>query len=145
MMDWVNIGTAVPDLYFPLVVFYSFFIDVRRNAVTNWFTGLSKDFFSEGSLGINAIFFVAIGFLIWSIRGVLFRGHIFTGILVTFVFSIVYNLLYALHTAIVFRSINISATAWIIFACSLYTSLIAPLFFYILNKFQPANEYFSKN
>src|SRR5574337_161366 len=78
MMHLINIGTAVPDLYFPFVVFYSFLPDVKRNTITNWFTGLSKDLLSEGSLGINSIFFIAVGFLIWSFREILFRGHLVT-------------------------------------------------------------------
>lgn len=142
MMNWVNIGIAAPDLYFPLVVFYSFFIDVKRNVITSWFTGLSKDFFSEGVLGINSIFFVAIGFLIWSIRGMLFRGHLVTKILVTFLFSIVYNIFYALHTAIIYRSLNISSTMWMIFICSLYTAAVAPFLFYIFDKLQPTKNLF---
>lgn len=140
-MNWINIGAATPDLYFPLVVFYSFFIDVKRNVVTSWFIGISKDLLSEGALGVNAIFFVAVGFFIWSIRGMLFRGHLVTKILVTFIFSMLYNVLYALHTAISCRSMNISSMIWMIFICSLYTAAIAPFLFYIFNKLQPAKNF----
>jgi rod shape-determining protein MreD len=140
-MNWINIGTATPDLYFSLVVFYSFFIDVKRNVVTSWFIGISKDLLSEGTLGVNAIFFVAVGFFIWSIRGVLFRGHLVTKILVTFIFSLLYNVLYALHTAISCRSADISSTIWMIFICSSYTAAVTPFLFYLFNKLQPAKNF----
>ena len=55
-MNWINIGSAAPDLYFPLVIFYSFLADIKRNTITNWFVGMSKDLFSEGSFGINSVF-----------------------------------------------------------------------------------------
>src|SRR3990167_1088316 len=67
LINWINIGTSVPDLYFPLVVFYSFLTDFKRNTIANWFAGLSKDLFSEGHFGLNSVFFVAAGFLLWSI------------------------------------------------------------------------------
>ena len=43
----------MPDLYFPLVVFYSFLTDFKRNTIANWFAGLSKDLFSEGHFWIK--------------------------------------------------------------------------------------------
>ncbi|WP_169703515.1 rod shape-determining protein MreD [Candidatus Kuenenia stuttgartiensis] len=74
LMNWINIGTATPDLYFSLVVFYSFFIDVKRNVVTSWFIGISKDLLSEGTLGVNAIFFVAVGFFYMVNKGSVISG-----------------------------------------------------------------------
>ena len=144
LMNWISIGSAVPDLYFPLVIFYSFLTDIKRNTITNWFAGLSKDLFSEGSFGINAIFFVAVGFFIWSIRGILFRGHLVTQVLVTFIFSCIYNILYAVHTALSFHSLGLSATIWMIFTSSLYTAMIVPVLFWIFNKLQPTQQFFSR-
>ncbi|MCF6159470.1 MAG: rod shape-determining protein MreD [wastewater metagenome] len=141
MMHWIAIGSAVPDLYFPLVIYYSFITDMKRNAIINWIIGLSKDLFSEGSLGINSIFFVAIGILIWSIRGVVFRGHIITQILVTFIFSILYNMLYATYIAISFHSLHLLPTVWKILICSLYTAMIVPALFWVLNTFQPTHKF----
>lgn len=142
MIHWINLGSAEPDLYFPLVVFYSLLTDVKRNAIANWFIGLSKDLFSEGSLGINSIFFVAIGFLIWSFREILFRGHLVTQILITFSFSLIYNILYATYTAISYHSLNLSATLWMIFICSAYTAGLVPVLFWIFSKFQPTQKLF---
>lgn len=144
LMNWINIGSATPDLYFPLVVFYSFLTDVKRNTLVNWLAGLSKDLFSEGSFGINSIFFVATGFFVWSIRGILFRGHIVTQILVTFIFSCIYNILYAIYTSLLFHSLGLTATIWAIFACSFYTAMIVPALFLILNRFQPVQEVFRR-
>ncbi len=143
LVHWINLGTAVPDLYFPLVVYYSFSMDLRRNTMTSWITGLTKDLLSEGSLGINSIFFVAVGLSLWSIRGILFRGHFVTQILVAFIFSMIYNVLYALHIMISFRSLSISKTLWTIFVCSLYTAMVVPILFWFLGKFQPAQSLFS--
>lgn len=142
MMHWVNLGSAVPDLYFPFVVFYSFLTDAKRNTIVNWFTGLSKDLFSEGSFGINSVFFVAVGFFIWSFREILFRGHLVTQILITFIFSVIYNVLYAIHVSISFHSLRLSTTLWIIFICSSYTAMIVPVLFWIFNKFQPTQKLF---
>lgn len=143
MINWINFGSVVPDLYFPLVVYYSFLVDIKRNTISNWITGLTKDFLSEGSLGMNSVFFVAVGLFIWSIRGILFKGHFVTQIFVTFIFSIIYNVLYTLHMVISFRSLSISTTLWLIFACSLYTAMIVPILFWVLGKFQPTQGLFS--
>ncbi|NUO07504.1 MAG: rod shape-determining protein MreD [Candidatus Brocadia sp.] len=142
LLSWINFGSAVPDLYFPLVVFYSFLTDVKRNTMANWFTGLSKDLFSEGSLGINSVFFVAVGFLLWSFREILFRGHLVTQILVTFIFSVIYNVLYAVHTMISFRSLSLSTALWTTLLCSFYTAMLVPVLFWIFNKFQPTRRLF---
>ncbi|MBI2557005.1 MAG: rod shape-determining protein MreD [Planctomycetes bacterium] len=142
LMNWINIGSAVPDLYFPLVIFYSFMADIKRNTITNWFVGMSKDLFSEGSFGINSIFFVAMGFFVWSIRGVLFRGHLVTQVLVTFIFSCIYNILYAVHATLSFHSLSLSATLWTIFTCSLYTAMFVPALFWIFSKLQPTQKFF---
>lgn len=144
LINWINIGQAVPDLYFPLMIFYSFLADVRRNTISNWFVGMSKDLFSEGSFGINSVFFVAVGFFVWSIRGILFRGHIITQVLVTFFFSCLYNILYALHTTLSFHTLSLSSTIWTIFICSFYTAMITPVFFWLLGKLQPTQSFFSQ-
>lgn len=143
LVNWIKLGPAVPDLYFPLIVYYSFLVDIKRNTIANWAAGLTKDFLSEGSLGMNSVFFVAVGLLIWSIRGILFKGHFITQILVTFIFSLIYNMLYTLHMMVAFRSLNVSTTLWLIFICSLYTAMIVPILFWALNKFQPARGLFS--
>lgn len=142
MIHWINIGSAVPDLYLPLVVFYSLLTDMKRSTFTNWLTGLSKDLFSEGSLGINSVFFVALGFFIWSVRGIFYRGHLITQVLITFIFSIIYNVLYTLHTIISFHSPGFSTSLWLIFIYSLYTAVFAPVLFWIFSKFQPAQGFF---
>lgn len=143
MIHWINLGPAVPDLYFPLVVFYSFLADVKRNTIANWFTGFSKDLLSEGSFGINSIFFIAVGFFIWSFREILFRGHLVTQVLITFVFSVIYNVLYAVHTSVSFHTLHLPSTLWIIFSCSFYTAMVVPVLFWIFNKFQPTRKLFS--
>jgi len=142
LMYWINLGSAAPDLYFPLVVFYSFLTDMKRNTLANWLTGMSKDLFSEGRFGINSVFFVAIGFFIWSFREMLFRGHLVTQILITFIFSLIYNIVYTIHLAISFHSLCLSATLWMIFCCSLYTAMFVPVLFWIFNKLQPTQKLF---
>ncbi len=139
---WINIGSAVPDLYFSLIIFYSFLADLKQNAIANWLTGFSKDMVSEGPFGMNSVFFVAIGFFVWSSRGLLYRGHVITHVLVTFIFAFIYNVLYAIHTATSFHSLCFSATVWTIFACSLYTAMVIPIFFWVFGKFQPTQNLF---
>lgn len=142
LIYWINVGSVVPDLYFPLVVFYSLLTDMKKNTLANWFTGLLKDLFSEGSFGINSVFFVAVGFLIWSCREILFRGHLITQVIVTFIFSVMYHVLYAIHVSLSFHSMSLSTAVWIIFSCSFYTAVLVPLLFWIFNKFQPAQKLF---
>ena len=139
---WINIGSAVPDLYFSLIIFYSFLADIKQNAIANWLTGFSKDLVSEGPFGINSVFFVAIGFLVWSCRGLLYRGHFITHILITFVVSLIYNVLYAVHTSTSFHSLRFSTTVWMIFVCSLYTAMVVPFLFFVFSKLQPTQGLF---
>lgn len=140
LLQWFNIGMAVPDLYMPVVIFYSLLTDFKQNTITNWFTGLSKDLFSQGSLGVNCVFFIAIGFLTWSIRGIIFKEHPLTQAIITFIFSLLYNLLYAALVAISFHSLCLTTTLWIIFICSVYTASIVPGLFWVFAKFQPAGD-----
>ncbi|MGQ3684882.1 MAG: rod shape-determining protein MreD [Candidatus Loosdrechtia sp.] len=136
VIQYIIIGSAMPDLYFSVVVFYSFIADMKRSTFINWITGLSKDLFSVGDLGINSVFFVAIGLLIWSVKGVLFRGHVITQVLVAFVFSIMYNTLYVAYIIVSFHSLYFLTAAWNILICSLYTATIVPVLFWIFSRFQ---------
>ncbi|MCC7211471.1 MAG: rod shape-determining protein MreD [Candidatus Brocadia sp.] len=142
LMYWINLGTAAPDLYFPFVVFYAFLTDVKRNTVANWLTGMSKDLFSEGSFGMNSVLFVAIGFFLWSSREILFRGHLVTQILITFIFSVIYNIIYTIHVEISFHSLCFSSTLRMIFCSSFYTAMVVPVLFWIFNRFQPTHKLF---
>ena len=142
-LHWITVGSAAPDLYFPLVVFYSFLTDLKRNTIANWLAGISKDLFSAGSFGINSIFFVAVGFLIWYLREIVFRGNVVTQVLITFIFSLIYNTLCAIHTALCFHSLNLSTTVFTILICSIYTAMIVPFLFWIFSKFQPTHGTFS--
>ena len=83
-----------------------------------------------------------MGFFVWSIRGILFRGHLVTQVLVTFIFSCIYNILYAVHATLSFHSLGLSATIWAIFTCSLYTAMIVPVLFWIVSKLQPTQQFF---
>ncbi|MBV6519081.1 MAG: rod shape-determining protein MreD [Candidatus Brocadia sp.] len=142
LMSWINLGSAAPDLYFPFVVFYAFLTDVKRNTLANWLTGISKDLLSEGSFGINSVFFVAIGFFLWSFREILFRGHVVTQILITFIFSVIYNIVYTIHLEISFHSLCLAPTLRMILCCSFYTAMVVPALFWIFNKFQPTQKLF---
>lgn len=141
-MSWINLGSAAPDLYFLFVVFYAFLTDVKRNTLANWLTGISKDLLSEGSFGINSVFFVAIGFFLWSFREILFRGHVVTQILITFIFSVIYNIVYTIHLEISFHSLCLAPTLRMILCCSFYTAMVVPALFWIFNKFQPTQKLF---
>jgi hypothetical protein len=65
-----------------------------------------------------------------------------TQVLITFIFSVIYNVLYAIHVSISFHSLRLSTTLWIIFICSSYTAMIVPVLFWIFNKFQPTQKFF---
>ena len=142
MTPWINVGQATPDLFFPLVIFYSSLADVKQTAIANWFTGLTKDLFSEGRLGLNAVFFVAVGFFAWMMRDFLFKGHWITQTLLAFIFSVLYNAIYAVHTSFSFHTLRFPSTLWLIFVCSCYTALITPFLFCIFNLFQPTRKLF---
>jgi hypothetical protein len=65
-----------------------------------------------------------------------------TQVIITFIFSVMYNILYAAHTTISFHSLNFSTTLWMIFISSLYTAMMVPVLFWIFSKFQPTQKFF---
>ena len=92
LLFYISIFNIHPDLFFIFLVYFSLNFDIERSFYVNWTSGLARDFFSGNLFGLNTILFVVIGFLISLIKDEIFRKHLLTQILVTFIVSILYNL-----------------------------------------------------
>ena len=101
-----------PDLFVIFLVFHSLNANLERSFHASWAVGLTKDIFSEGPFGLNTVLFIIAGYLISIVRGNIFGRHLITQILVTFIISIIYNLLYLSLLSILITSTGLLPMAW---------------------------------
>ncbi len=134
LLPYINFLSIQPDLYIIFLVYVSLNTDLERAFHANWGIGLAKDFFIEGPLGLNAIIFIFMGYLISVIKDNIFRKHLTTQILVTLTISIIYNLLYLFMLSISLASANLLTSVWKSPIIAIYNSLIVIPVFWLFNK-----------
>lgn len=135
LLSYISILDVQPDLFMVFLIYVSLNTDLERAFHTNWAIGLAKDLFSEGAFGLNAIMFIIVGYLISITKDYIFRKHLTTQILVTFIVSIIYNLFYLSMLSISLASTNILAMMWKCPLVAIYNSLIVLPVFWLFNKF----------
>ncbi len=141
LLPYINFLGIQPDLYIIFLVYVSLNTDLERAFHANWAIGLAKDFFIEGPLGLNAIIFILMGYLISIIKDNIFRKHLTTQILVTLTISIIYNLLYLFMLSISLASANLLTTIWKSPIIAIYNSLIVFPVFWLFNKLYSSLRY----
>lgn len=125
-----------PDLFIILVVFFSLKVDTRQASLFNFLFGITKDFFSAGPLGLNALLFIICGFLISLIKDRIFKEHPFTQAVITFSTSLLYGIGYVFILSLSSYTVSISGVGWRTAVAALYTALIAPFAYRLLRKFR---------
>jgi len=124
-----------PDLFIIFLVFHSLNANFDRSFHASWAVGLAKDIFSEGTFGLNTVLFIIAGYLISIIRGNIFGKHLATQISVTFIVSIIYNLLYLCSLSILLASSGLLTMVWECPMIAIYNSIIVPPVFWLFNRF----------
>jgi rod shape-determining protein MreD len=127
------LGTQ-PDLFIVFLVYHYLNSDLKQTFHANWAIGLAKDFFSGGSFGLITVMFVILGYLITVIRANIFRRHLITQIMVTFIISMIYNLIYLITLSVLLSSTNLLSMVWKCPVIAVYSSIIAIPVFLLLNR-----------
>lgn len=146
LLPYISFLGIQPDLFIIFLVYISLNTDLERAFHANWAIGLAKDFFVEGPLGLNAIIFIIMGYLISMIKDNIFRRHLTTQILVTLTISIIYDLSYLFMLSISLASTNILTMVWKSPIIAIYNSLIVFPLFWLFGKFSSllSNLFFRK-
>ncbi len=124
-----------PDLFIIFLVFHSLNANLERSFHARWVVGLAKDIFSEGPFGLNTVLFIIAGYLVSIIRGNIFGRNLITQISVTFIISIIYNLLYLSLLSILITSTDLLHMAWKCPVIAIYNTIIVPPVFWLFNRF----------
>ncbi len=130
-----------PDLFLIFTVYFSLNFSLTRSFHVNWATGLAKDLFSGNLFGLNTIMFVIVGYLISIIRNEIYRKHLFTQILVTFLISILYNFISLIMLFCSLPSVNFLTMLWKCPTIAVYNALIVPLMFWLLDKLYSPSKF----
>jgi hypothetical protein len=78
--------------------------------------------------------FVILGYLLSAIKDNIFRKHLVTQIMVTFIISIMYNLVYLIILSISLTSADLLAMTWKCPLIAVYNSIIAIPIFLLLDR-----------
>ena len=141
LLFYISIFNIHPDLFFIFLVYFSLNFDIERSFYGNWAAGLAKDFFSGNLFGLNTIMFVVIGYLISLIKDEIFRKHLFTQILVTFVVSIIYNFVSVFMICFSLKSVNLLTMVWKCPTIAIYNALVVPPIFWLLDRLYSPSKF----
>ncbi|MBA7663037.1 hypothetical protein ES703_71070 [subsurface metagenome] len=135
LLNRLSILGIKPDLLLILVIFIGLYKGPISGAWYGFLAGILLDLFSPTPLGTNAFSKTVLGFLAGAVAPLLYFKAPFTQGLLLFIGMflegmILFILLSSFHLAPPFRHCFL----YIILPASLYTSLLAPLFFYAFKK-----------
>ena len=143
LINSVTILGLKPDLIMVVVVVFSLRNGEKEGTISGFASGLLQDIFSTGLLGINALAKTVIGFTCGILKEKIFHEHILFIIpIITFIASFIQSILVFL----LLRAFGIEYNlAWslkqIALPEALYSSLLSPFIFLIINKlFQLTKE-----
>jgi len=143
LINSITILGLKPDLIMVVVVVFSLLKGEKEGTISGFASGLLQDIFSTGLLGINALAKTVIGFTCGILKEKIFHEHILFVIpIITFIASFMQNIL----IFFLFRAFGIEyGLAWslkqIVLPEALYSSLLSPFIFLIINKlFQTIKE-----
>ncbi len=128
---------ASPDVYLMFSIFFSINSrDIKRATFLNWCNGITKDILSEGFFGLSAILFIVIGYILNKYKDVVFKEHLLTQILITFLSALFYNFVYAVITVIGASHIGFTKLVLNMVTSSLYTAVVSLFLFTLFNMFR---------
>ena len=136
LINSVTILGVKPDLILIVILVFSLLKGGKEGAISGFVSGLLQDIFSTGLLGINALVKTVIGFTCGTLKEKIFHEHILFLIpAITFIASLVQSILIFL----LLRAFGIEySLVWSIKQVALpealYSSLLSPFIFLVINK-----------
>jgi rod shape-determining protein MreD len=141
----VHIDAVRPNLMLILVIFVGLFSDWREGLEAGIVGGLLRGALTSGSVGINLTMFSLCALFANYCRNKLYRNSALTQGTLCFSVAVVFNLV-SVFVKIMMRNVDFvtadvrnSFGSAVVFV-SLYTALVAPLFFLVLRKLLGAGK-----
>ncbi|MFH1422179.1 MAG: rod shape-determining protein MreD [Planctomycetota bacterium] len=131
---WLKFHGIYPEIVLMVCLFITLYGEPDKSLLACLFLGMLKDFFSVGRIGTYALIFFVVGFGTSWLRLYIYRERILPQIVVSFAFTFLANLLYVVSLNFSLFHYPLSECWKIIFFISLYTSLVSPIIFFVLNK-----------
>ena len=136
LINSITILGLKPDLILILVVIFSLLKGEKEGTISGFASGLLQDIFSTGLLGINALVKTVIGFTCGILRKKIFHEHILFLIpVITFIASFIQSILifFLLRTFGIEYNL-IWSLKQVALPEALYSSLLSPFIFLVINK-----------
>jgi len=136
LINSITILGLKPDLILVVVVIFSLLKGEKEGTISGFASGLLQDIFSTGLLGINALVKTVIGFTCGILREKIFHEHILFLIpVITFIASFIQSILifFLLRTFGIEYNL-IWSLKQIALPEALYSSLLSPFIFLVINK-----------
>lgn len=127
-----SFGDTMPDIMLLYVIYFAMFCPNDDIPFYAWIMGLTHDFMYEERLGVFAIAYLIAALTIRYTRAILFRQNVLTQILVAFFITFGVYLFISIFQA------TYGGSLWLYlrkgFYISVYSAVVAPLFFSMLER-----------
>ena len=136
LINSITVLGLKPDLIMVVVVVFSLLKGEKEGTISGFASGLLQDIFSTGLLGINALAKTVIGFTCGILKEKIFHEHILFMIpLITFIASFIQSILifFLLRTFGIEYNL-IWSLKQVALPEALYSSLLSPFIFLVINK-----------
>lgn len=135
----VEIMHTRPDLMLLLVVFYGIHARGTDGLLTAWVAGLFTDLCTQEPLGLFCVLYSLVALVLMQVRELVFRDHLMTHVVLTFVFALAVKLVLAFYVRWRYPLVSSENPIFIrALVSALYTTALAPLVQYPLIRFQRA-------
>jgi len=139
LAPWLAIGHVRPDGCLVFVVFLGLRVRGGDAGIGAFFLGLAGDLMSIERIGLLAVSYMLIAFLVSMVKEFLFRQRLATFVLVTLVAGVILRLTWLLYRHVLYDPGERLATALIndVLGGAIYSALLAILTFGVLVRMAP--------
>lgn len=127
----LEIQSVRPDLVFILAVHYALWGPWPQAAIAGWILGLLAGLQSADRIGVQAFCFGLAAWAIIKIRQVVFRDHAITQLLITFVFTVLVQMMIGLYRRWGVPLVE-GGVLWPTILTGVYTAACAPYLHWLL-------------
>ncbi len=134
LLHFIQIGGRTPDLLLILVCFLALRLRPFEASLAGWAVGLSRDFLTGGRLGLYALLFMGMAFVVTRLAGQLKEGDPLSEATIVFLGSCVCYGFYLSYSHFVFGFSLPRALLLTALLLSLYNAVVAPIVIFFLRQ-----------
>lgn len=144
LLQYFDIGGVVPNTTLIMVVIVSLLRGKYQGAAVGLVAGLMQDIFFSTTIGINALIYLLIGYVVGLLDDKVFKESSFLPLVTIILSTITYNAMYYLF--MMFSSVDVSVTSVIrnlIVKETIYNSIVCILVYLLILRFfnRPRKSY----